>query len=175
MAPDLRKTPWGRTVTMTMSLIDDPQEGSSVLVQTMINGDLEVDTDKILDLSGSLIGFEHLRRFVIYQSKPGPMYWLQSIEQREAAFCLLAPFQAGLDPDMAIGPDDVGALGASCLDDIDVYCLVVLNPDPKQVTVNLRAPILVARSTNRGRQLVLDDPALPLRYHLNDLLARGQS
>ena len=38
---------------------------------------------------------EGLKRFLIYQTQTGPMFWLQSVEDEKAAFCLLAPFQAG--------------------------------------------------------------------------------
>ena len=80
-----------------------------------------------------------------------------------------APFQAGLEARMVISPADVTDIGATGVEDIDVYSLVVLDRDPAQRRTNLRAPILVCRTTRRAKQVVLTYPKLPIKFLLRDI------
>ena len=144
---------------------------TSVRVKTMHQGEIEVPEGRIVTFVAPLLGFERLTRFLIHQPKPGPLYWLQSVEEQKVVFCVLAPFQAGLDPDIQITPKDAIDIAAGGSGDIDVYTLVVLDRDPNQVRTNLRAPLLVGRTSGKAKQVVLDDPRLPIRCFLKDLRA----
>lgn len=144
-----------------------------VTVNTLLTGPLEVPEGQLITFAAPLLGFEQLKRFVIYQTQEGPSYWLQSLEQREAAFCLLAPFQAGLDPEFEIAGIDVADLGAKDASDLDVYTMVVLDKDPAQRRTNLRAPILVCRATRLAKQVVLQDQRLPIKFFLRDIKTNG--
>jgi flagellar assembly factor FliW len=147
---------------------------ATVTVNTLLKGTLEVPEDQIISFAAPLLGFEQLKRFVIYQTQEGPTYWLQSLEQRDVAFCLLAPFQAGLDPELEIAGVDVIDIGAKDAADLDVYTMVVLDKDPAQRRTNLRAPILVCRATRKAKQVVLQDQRLPIKFFLRDLKPAGR-
>ncbi len=146
---------------------------ATVKVQTLLRGEVEVAEDQLVSFSTPLLGFERHKRFLLYQTETGPTYWLQSADELKVSFCLLAPFQAGLDPNFEIGPGDVSDIGALDEGDIDVYTLVVLDRDPNQRRTNLRAPILICRSTRRAKQVVLNDPNLPIKFYLRDLKPKG--
>ncbi len=152
---------------MIATLEDCPVD--TITVDTMIKGPIEVPADKVITLVGPLLGFEHLKRWIIYQTDAGPLYWLQAVEDRRAAFCLIAPFQAGIKVDMDITPADAHDIGAASADQIDVYTVVVLDNDPGQIRTNLAAPILVSARSGLGKQVVLEDPRLPIRFLLKDL------
>jgi len=142
---------------------------TTVTINTLKHGAIETNDDQLLTFSTPLLGFERLKRFHIYQTRPGPTYWMQSAEEQRVAFCLLAPFQAGLEARIVISPADVVDIGATGVEDIDVYSLVVLDRDPAQRRTNLRAPILACRTTKRAKQVVLNDPQLPIRFFLRDI------
>jgi flagellar assembly factor FliW len=145
------------------------EDGNAMQVETLVKGTVEVRPEQIITFASPLIGFPALRRFVLLSTDKGPLYWLQAIDERDAAFCVLAPFQAGLDPDFTIQPEDLAELDAAAPDQIDVYTMLVLDRDPGRIRTNLRAPILVARKSNRAKQVVLDDPRLPIQFFLRDL------
>lgn len=136
-------------------------------------GEIEVSEQQLVTFVTPLLGFERLATFCIHQHQEGPLHWMQSVEDARVAFCLLAPFAAGLDPDIAIELDDVADIGADSVADIAVYSVVVLDKDPTQVRTNLRAPILVCRSTRKAKQVVLSNSKLPIRYFLNQLPPAG--
>lgn len=139
---------------------------ATVTVQTLLKGAIEVDEDQLVTFVTPLLGFDGLERFVLYQTKPGPLYWLQAIEDPRAAFCILAPFEAGLDPDYEIGSADADAIAATGADDIAVYTMMVLDEDPARVRTNLRAPILLGRSSGKAKQVIFNDGRLPVQCYL---------
>lgn len=140
-------------------------------VKTLLRGDVEVCEDQLIRMAEPLFGFEHLDEYLIYQTQDGPLSWLQSTQDVNTAFCVLRPFAVGLDPDIEVGTRDISDLGCECLDEIVVYTLVVLMKDAGKSTTNLRAPILVCTKTNLAKQVILEDPALDLRYPLARIAA----
>lgn len=143
---------------------------ATLTVNTLIKGPVEVNDDQLIIFNTPLLGFPGtLKRWLIYQTQAGASYWLQSVEDEKVGFCLLAPFQAGLDPDIELSTEDVADIGAKDASDIDLYTMVVLDPNPKQHRTNLRAPILVCRATRQAKQVVLNDTRLPIKFYLRDL------
>lgn len=146
---------------------------ATLTIQTLQRGSVEVTEDQLITFVTPLLGFPRLKRWWFFQTEAGPTYWIQSIEDPKVGFCLLAPFQAGLDPDMELGSEEVADIGAEDVSDIDIYTMVVLDGDPAQRRTNLRAPILVGRATRLAKQVVLQDTRLPIRFFLRDLKPKG--
>ena len=59
---------------------------ATVTVLTLLKGAVEVPEEQLITFASPLLGFEKLKRFLIYQTQEGPTYWLQSLEQCDAAF-----------------------------------------------------------------------------------------
>ena len=142
-------------------------------VQTFNAGLLQVSEDSLVELVEPLAGLGPDREFLVYRSQPGPLSWWQSTARPELALCCLEPFAAGLDPDIEIDQAAAEAIGAKDSSDITVFTVVVLERDPTQTRTNLRAPILVCRSTRKAIQVVLADERLPVKAYLTELLARA--
>lgn len=157
-----------------MTSLTQEATAAMITVQTLLKGAIEVDENQLVTFVTPLLGFPLLKRFLIYQTQVGPTYWLQAVDDPKIGFCLLAPFQAGLDPDMEISMEDVSDIGAHSTADVDVYNVVVLDVNPDQRRANLRAPILVCRSSNLAKQVVLNDTRLPIRFYLRDLKPAGR-
>jgi flagellar assembly factor FliW len=157
-----------------MTSLTQEAPAAMITVQTLFKGAVEVEEHQLISFVTPLLGFPHLKRFLIYQTQLGPTYWLQAVDDPKIGFCLLAPFQAGLDPDLELSGDDVADIGAHSPADLDVYNVVVLDANPDQRRANLRAPILVCRSTNLAKQVVLSDTRLPIRFYLRDLKDAGR-
>ncbi len=115
-----------------------------------------------------MLGFERLRQFRLERIHGTPFSWLHSEDDRTSHFCLLAIFEAGLDPDIEISASDAAAIGAHDSGDITVLGVVVLDQDPAKIRVNLRAPVIYCPSTGKAKQVVLSNPALPVQYLLKD-------
>ena len=155
-----------------MTMCAAPAASPLVRVQTLHRGLVEVPEQDLVTFVSPLLGFENLKSFLLYQTRPGPMVWLQSVDDAAVAFCLLDPFAAGLDPDMEIAASDIADIGAKSAAEVTVYTVLVLDEDPAQIRTNLRAPILVGKLTQRAKQVVLNDQTLPIRFHLRDAKSR---
>lgn len=141
-------------------------------VQTFNAGTLQVPEESLVQLVEPLVGLGPDLEFLVYRSLPGPLSWWQSTARQDLALCCLEPFAAGLDPDIEIDLAAAAAIGATSSEDITVFTVVVLERDPSQTRTNLRAPILVCRSTRKAIQIVLPDERLPVKAYLGELLAR---
>jgi flagellar assembly factor FliW len=157
-----------------LSTLKEPTTVATLTVQTLLKGPVEVAEENLTTFVTPLLGFPQLKRWLFYQTQSGPSYWIQSVEDPKVGFCVLAPFQAGLDPDMELGHEDIADIGAKDASDIDVFTMVVLDKDPTQRRTNLRAPILVCRSTRLAKQVVLQDTRLPIRFFLRDLQTKAR-
>lgn len=145
---------------------------ASISIDTVMCGTVEIDDSKIIHFEDSLLGFEGKQRFTLLQTAHGPMFWLQCIDDPTLAFCVLDPFAAGLDPDMALMESDLKAIGVEQLKDVNVYTIVVLDEDPAKIRTNLRAPILVSNISNKAKQVIIDDQSLPVQLFLKDLATK---
>ena len=123
---------------------------------------------QVLSFAEPLPGFPGHRDYVLVPGDAaGLLFWLQSVAPDGPRF--LAVPAKEFFPDYApVIPAAVRVeLGVADLAETQVYCLVsVPDGDVREATGNLRAPVVVAPSTRRGRQVVLTDGSLPLRRRL---------
>ncbi len=152
-----------------VSSSDAASSAGTVAIETSVAGLREVPVSDILHFTSPVLGFEDFDRFAIFQTQAGPLWWLQSVDRKDVAFCLIEPFAAGIPADMEISGDEASDIGAISTDEILVLTMLVLDPDPSRIRTNLRAPILVNRRTSLAKQIVLADTRLPIRFHLKDL------
>ena len=135
----------------------------TVAVRSERFGSYEVPAERILRFPEGLVGFPEARRFVLLEpSRAGsPFRYLLCLDVPELGFvvCDAADLCAGYLADVP-RPPDVAA------EDLAVLALVTVPADPREMTANLMAPLLVDCRSGRGRQVVLDTGRHPLRYPL---------
>lgn len=143
---------------------ESPVEALTIV--TAQQGSVTVAATEVLRFMTPILGFSELSRYVLHQPKAGPLWWLQSTERAEVAFCVVQPFSLGLDPDYSIDADEVVDLGTTDPSELSVWTLVVLDADPLISRTNLRAPILICKRSGRAKQIVCLDGRLPMRQPL---------
>ncbi|MBN1614951.1 MAG: flagellar assembly protein FliW, partial [Deltaproteobacteria bacterium] len=81
-------------------------------IMTTRFGEIEVDDARIIEMRGcGILGFEHLRRFVmIMHSEKTPLVWFQSLDNAAVAFVLANPFLIKPDYQPEIGNHEVNML-----------------------------------------------------------------
>jgi len=125
---------------------------------------LEIPEESVLEFPHGLPGFESHKSFALIEDRRYlPFRWLQSLGDPSVAFMVI-------DPVNVVGTYDVDVveLDVECLElvegnDPDVLCILVME-DFRTATVNLKAPIVVNRSRQRGKQVILTDERYPLRF-----------
>ena len=127
-------------------------------IQTRSLGEVEATPESFLTLPEGLVGFESEREFALVSpSNFAPFQWLLSFSDPELALPVLEARLVAPEYAPAFTNGDRHALGAVESDALEVLVVASLDPSKGGLTVNLRAPIVVHRTTRLARQVVLSD------------------
>ncbi len=119
-------------------------------------GEIEYAPDKTLSFPAGLIGFEDLHEFVVIpNSKEGPLFWIQSVDDAQIAFVLTDPTNFFLDYKVVPDQAECRKLGIASPEECLSLSVVTLHPD-KKITLNLQAPILYAPEKCCALQVILE-------------------
>jgi flagellar assembly factor FliW len=140
-------------------------------IETTRFGRIEVATEMLIDFPRGLHGFQHLRRWIVWEHRPGnPFQWLQSADEPKTALMVTQPelFLPGCAKKIsdALGLDESATT---------VLCSVALDRETRQVRANLCGPIVIDRSLRRGGQHIVDIDGLDYDADLLALCRKGQA
>ena len=123
---------------------------------------------QVLSFAEPVPGFPAHRDYVLVPGDTsGLLFWLQSVAPDGPRFLAVPAKDFFPDYSPVIPAAVRQELGLADLAQAGIYCLVsVPDGDVTEATANLRAPVVVAPSTHRARQVVLTDGSLPLRRRL---------
>ncbi|WP_336776614.1 flagellar assembly protein FliW [Paenibacillus sp. MMO-58] len=112
-------------------------------------------------------GFEHLQQFVLSEVEGEmPVRVMQSVEDENIAFLIASPFYFYNDYEWDLPETVVQELKLDDQKDVEVWSVVTLNKDPNKSTINLLAPIVLNKTTKRGKQHIIHDHAYSSRAPL---------
>ena len=129
-------------------------------IQTSRFGAMDVADQDVINMAEGLLGFEDLKRyFIIDPSDDTIILWLQSIDRPEIAFPILEPKVFRPDYHVRLSANELRSLK---LDSVArggtlVYSILTIPEDPRNMTANLKAPIVVNVKDGQGRQVVLQE------------------
>ena len=128
-------------------------------IDTPYIGEIEYEKDEIITFEKGLYGFEEKQEFILInlEDPEFPFNWLQSIDDEKLSFIVTSPFLFVKDYDFNL-PDDIAKkLGIKKPKESLIFSTVVLNENLEKSTINLKAPIIINRETNKGRQIILEE------------------
>ena len=130
-------------------------------------GEIDVDECRIIDMRGGILGFEHLKKYILHiKDEKNPFWWFQSLDDGAIAFVVINPFVAKADYEPVIDDNDTKLLEIENAEDVVLLAVATIRQNPLSVSVNLRAPIVVNAKKKIAKQVVLEDPAYPVRHYL---------
>ncbi|MBN2398379.1 MAG: flagellar assembly protein FliW [Deltaproteobacteria bacterium] len=134
-------------------------------------GDISIDESRIVEMREGMLGFEHLKRYVLLtQEKETPFLWFQSVDDGSLAFVVIHAFMAMPDYEPVISDEDARLLEIASTgpEDVVVLSVVTIRSDPFKVTANLRAPIVINAKKRLAKQIVLPEGDYPVQYSLTE-------
>ena len=126
-------------------------------------GEIEIDPDRIITFSDGIIGFRELKRFALIAKKSQALMWLQSLEDTQIAFVVADPFSFEATYDPILSTEDRESLELKEGTDARYLCIVVVPPNPKEMTANLLGPIVINAKRKIGRQVILVDSSYSVK------------
>ena len=134
---------------------------------TKFHGVIEFSEKDIVTFQKGLPGYEKLRKFVVIPIVDNEFFQiLHSIEHEETGFVVVSPFDVEGDYEFKIEDDELDILKIKATKDVKPWCIVTLNSNPKAITVNLKAPIVINITTKLGEQIILDDEKYKIKHPL---------
>lgn len=124
-----------------------------------------VEQKDVIRFEEGILGFPKSHRFILIPHEPdSPFAWLQSVDEDNLAFLVINP--ASVKPDYVVRlPKEVAKdLRLADVSDGVVLAIVVVPDDPRAMRMNLRAPVVINTRERLGRQVVLEDNSLEIRY-----------
>lgn len=127
-------------------------------VQTSRFGPLEISKEDILEFPEGLLGFDELHQFVLLDDPNDEIFaWLQSCENPGVAFPVLEPELFTDNYDVKLTKGDLATLDLTELVGCRFFTIITIPEDPKQMTANLKAPLVINVKNRKARQCVLQD------------------
>jgi flagellar assembly factor FliW len=123
------------------------EEGNSVL--DFLQG-------KVLQLNGSILGFENYNEFSVNVVEENNHFaYLQSLEQKDIGFLVVTPFTFYPEYWIDIEEKDHKLLDIHTHEDVTVLSIVTIGEPFTESTLNLLAPILINIKNGQGKQMIL--------------------
>ncbi|SDB37998.1 flagellar assembly factor FliW [Pseudobutyrivibrio sp. YE44] len=142
-------------------------------VKTRLFGEIEISDEKVINLIHGLIGFPDMKRYTLIfdeeKNDKGNIMWLQSLDETDFAMPVMLPHVVKPDYAPAFNEDALQQLGD--LKQGNTYMLVTVRvpKNPKEASINLKAPIVINTDTNVGDQIIIDGNE-PVRYLIHDAI-----
>lgn len=142
-------------------------------INTRAFGEVDIEDSKIITFSEGLIGFPELRRFaLIYDKEKGnsSIQWLQSVEEPEFALPVMNPLIICPDYNPVVEDSILKPVGSLDENDMLVLVTVTVPKDIKEISVNLRGPIVINANECKACQVILDNDDYKVKFPIYDIL-----
>lgn len=127
-------------------------------IKTNQFGELKVEPQHIFYFEEGVLGFEHLREFVlINEEETAPFRWLISLEEPAIGFPLLSPWHI----DLSYKPNKNFDLNKQV-----VMVIITLENDKGIMTANMKAPIVFNVEKQDGKQVILPSDKYSPNYEI---------
>ena len=142
-------------------------------VNTRLFGEVEIADDKIITLDKGIVGFPDLKRFtLIYDTEKDDqtaIMWFQSLDEPQFAMPVAVPGDIVPEYNPTVNDELLAPLGELNEDNLYVLVTVKVPKNIEEMTINLKAPIIINTDTLKGGQLIVEDD-YEVRYPVYEIL-----
>lgn len=136
-------------------------------LKTKYHGVRFYKTEDVITFNKGIPGLENLKKYIIFPAEENKLFYvLQSIEDISIGLVLVSPFNIVKNYEFDLEEDIVSELGIESEKDVLVLNTVTLNSEIENITVNLKAPLVINIKRKVGKQIILDNSSYPIKYRL---------
>ncbi len=144
---------------------------------TRLFGKIEIEDEKILTFDQGIIGFPYLKNFALIfdveDGKEAKIKWLQSMDETCFAMPVMEPCELVPDYRPSVSDETWQTLGDIKDEDTLLLVTVTVPTDIEQMSINLKAPIVINLATNKATQVIVEDD-YPVKYKIYDKVKDGK-
>ncbi|MCR4923322.1 MAG: flagellar assembly protein FliW [Lachnospiraceae bacterium] len=132
-------------------------------IVTKIFGEIYVDEEKKITFPRGIVGFPELTDFMLIHDADskdpdgGGIRWLQSLQEPAFAMPVMDPLIILPDYNPTIEDELLKPIGKLYPENMLVLVTVTVPVDIKNLSVNLKAPLIINGDTKKAVQVILDD------------------
>lgn len=146
---------------------------------TRLFGEIDIQEDKIVTLEQGIIGFPELKKFtLIYDSEKGDdsdtIMWFQSLDEPQFAMPVMQPSLVKPFYNPTVNDELLEPLGKLGPDNLYVLVTVKVPADIKNMTVNLKAPLIINTDNMKGAQIIVENDDYDVRFPIYDILKKAK-
>jgi flagellar assembly factor FliW len=134
-------------------------------IQTTRFGQIEyTQEDHLIQFRDGMIGLSSLKKYILVESTGSPLIlWLQSVEDSGIAFPVIEPWFFRRDYKVAMTDADRICLALDEGDRTKAFVVMTVPSTMENMTVNLKAPVVINLTRAVGAQVVQLDKSLEIR------------
>ncbi len=145
-------------------------------VETNVFGEIEIAEDRIISMENGIIGFPDLKQFAIVHNserEDASVAWFVSLDEPAFALPVIDPLVVCSEYNPEVEDEMLRPLGEFASDDMLVLVTMTI-PKGKleEMTVNLKAPIIINSKDRKGVQIILESEAYKIKYPIYDTLKK---
>ncbi|MCL2171446.1 MAG: flagellar assembly protein FliW [Defluviitaleaceae bacterium] len=129
-------------------------------------GEIEFDEADIVIFDEGMPGFPDMHRFALLRQDDGAICYLQAIDIDEDDICFVLMDLHELKPDYSPTVDDELLTPLGETENYMVLNVAVIPVDIKDMTVNLKAPVVINWETKKGKQIICQNEDYHVRHKL---------
>lgn len=145
-----------------------------MLIQTKYFGEIDLTEDKIITLERGLFGFEEFKKYTILYDceKEGGanVSWFQSVDEPTLALPVINPLLVKEDYNPVVEDELLSGIGEISEENLVILLTMTVPANIKEMSVNLKAPIIINADTRKGAQLIVENQDYEVKYKIYDLL-----
>ncbi len=121
-----------------------------------------------LTFEKGLLGLELYKKYQLKDIEGlEPFKLLQSDDENDIGLVLISPFEIEENYEFEISNSIQKSIEAQSREDLLIYTTVNVNSDPKKITTNLRAPIIINKLNNKGVQIILNNEQYKIKHPIS--------
>lgn len=147
-------------------------------LNTRIFGEVDIEESKIINFVNGIIGFPELTQFaLIHDEERGnktPIRWMQSLQESEFAMPVMDPLTVLTDYNPQVEDELLKPLGEFNPDQMLVLVTLTVPSDITQMTVNLKAPIVINAAERKACQVIAEGDEYVVKFPIYDLIQNAK-
>lgn len=138
-----------------------------MLIDTSRFGSVRIEPDDILLFPGGLFAFSHLRHWVLLaDAENEAVGWLHCVSDPHVAMAVVSPRKFAPHYQVRVPRSQVATLELTAA--TPAFVLTIVSRTTKELTINLRAPLIINLERRLGRQVITSDEQ-SLQYPIADI------
>ena len=132
-----------------------------MLVKTRYFGEIDLTEEKIITLDKGLMGFDEFKRYTILydcEKEEGTnISWFQCVDEPTLALPVINPLLVKEDYNPVVEDELLEGLGEITEENLVILITMTVPKEVEQMTVNLKAPIIINADTRKGAQIIVEN------------------